>query len=174
MKAYLFPSLVIAILLIAFLKKYISKNGGETKQPETISGLTAGELASISIKPLLTPTELKFSRLLEQAIPELRVMYQVAVYQTIKIQNSSENLKILNKLNRLTFDFVVIDNESNVVVILELDDKTHLRADSLKRDQKKNDLIKYLGKPLLRFQSSNFPSLEELRNSILLELNSRK
>ena len=174
MKAYLFPSLVIVILLIAFLKKYISKNSGATNQPETISGLTAGELASISIKPLLTPTELKFSRLLEQAIPELRVMYQVAVYQTIKIQNSSENIKIWNKLNRLTFDFVVIDNESNVVVILELDDKTHLRADSLKRDQKKNDLIKYLGKPLLRFQSSNFPSLEELRDSILLELNSRK
>lgn len=170
----MFPSLVIAILVIALLKKYLSKNGGVTNQPETISGLTASELASISIKPLLTHIELEFSKLLEEAIPELKVMYQVAVYQTIKIKVGSENLKIWNKLNRLTFDFVLIDGKSNVMAVIELDDKSHLRAASMKRDQKKDVLIKFLNKPLIRFNTSSMPSVDELRASILPELNSGK
>ena len=174
MKAYLFPSLVIAVLLITVLKKYLSKNGGTPNQPETISGLTAGELASISIKPILTPMELKFSKLLDEAMPELRVMYQVAVYQTIKIKDGPDNLKIWNKLNRLTFDFVLIDGESNVMAVIELDDKSHLRPASMKRDQKKDELIKFLNKPLIRFNTSSMPSVDELRDSILPELNSRK
>lgn len=166
MKAYLFPSLVVAILLMTVLKKYLSKNGGTANQPEIITGFTAGDLASISIKPLLTPIELEFSKLLDKAIPELRVMYQVAVYQTIKIKDGPENLKIWNKLNRLTFDFVLIDRDANVVAVIELDDKTHLRAASIKRDQKKDDLIKFLGKPLLRFNVSSLPSVDALRLEI--------
>jgi len=166
LKAYLFPSLVTAILLITVLKKYFSKNGGTPNQSETIAGLTAGELASISVKPLLTPIELEFSKLLDKAIPELRVMYQVAVYQTIKIKDGPENLKIWNKLNRLTFDFVLIDREANVVAVIELDDKSHLRSASIKRDQKKDDLVKFLGKPLLRFNVSSLPSVEALRIGI--------
>jgi len=166
LKQYLFPSLVIAIPLITVLTKYFSKNGRTPIQVQTNTGLSAGELASISIKPLLSPIELEFSKLLDKALPELRVMYQVAVYQTIKIIDGPEYLKIWNKLNRLTFDFVLIDRESNVVAVIELDDKTHLRAASIKRDQKKDDLIKFLGKPLLRFNVSSMPSAEVLRLEI--------
>ena len=75
MKDYLFLALVFVILLIALMKRYLSKDGRVSNQPGAISGLTAGELDSISIKPLLTPAELEFSKLLDQAIPELRVMY---------------------------------------------------------------------------------------------------
>jgi hypothetical protein len=174
LKAILFPTLVITILLITLLKKYSFKTGGTPNQPETISGLTSAELASISIKPLLTPTELEFSKLLDEAMPEFRVMYQVAVYQTIKIKDSPENLKIWNKLNRLTFDFVLIDRESNVVAVIELDDKSHLRLATVKRDQKKDDLINFLGKPLLRFNVSSMPSVEVLRTDIQFVLQSRK
>ena len=165
MKVYVFTGLLI--VLIAILKIYLSIDGKTTKNSDSISGLTQDELASISLKPLLTPTELKFSELLEEAIPELRVMYQVAVYQTIKISNSSNSLKIWNKLNRLTFDFVLIDRESNVLAVIELDDKSHNRAASIKRDQKKDELIKFLGKPLLRFQASDMPSIDDLRSLIL-------
>lgn len=166
MKAYLFPILVIVIVGIAKLKEFKSKGGNASKGSDSISGLTQDELASISIKPLLTATELKFSRLLDEAIPTFRVMYQVALDQTIKIKDHPGSMKIWNKLNRLTFDFVLIDKDSNVVAVIELDDKSHFGAASIKRDQKKDELIKFLGKPLLRFQASNMPSVDELRSSI--------
>ena len=72
-------------------------------------------------------------------------------------------------MNRLTFDCVLIDRESNVLAVIELDDKSHNVAASIKRDQKKDELIKFLNKPLLRFQASNFPSIDDLRSLILSE-----
>ena len=166
MKAYAFP---IVVFILIGLAKYLERRSKLAKSSglsESISGLSRNDLALISLKPLLTPTELKFSYLLDEAMPELRVMYQVAVYQTIKIKDGSEKLKIWNKLSRLTFDFVLIDKESNIVAVIELDDKSHLRAASVKRDQKKDDLIKFLGKPLLRFNVSDMPSVESLKTAI--------
>jgi len=174
LKAYTFP---IVVFILIGLGKYLERRSKHAKNSglsESISGLSRNDLAKISLKPLLTPTELKFSYLLEEAMPELRVMYQVAVYQTIKIDEGPEKLKIWNKLSRLTFDFVLINKESKIVAVIELDDKSHLRASSVKRDQKKDELMKFLGKPLLRFQASDMPSVDELRDSIQSAVQSRE
>ena len=133
---------------------------------KSISGLSRHDLAAITLKPLLTTTELKFSRLLDEASPTLRVMYQVALHQTIKIRDYPGSMETWNRLNRLTFDFVLIDRDSNVVAVIELDDKSHVGPISVKRDQKKDELMKFLGKPLLRFQASAMPSVDALRIEI--------
>ncbi len=166
--------MIIVIVGLAKLQAGRSKDSKGPGISKSISGLSRHDLMAISSKPLLTTTELKFSHLLDEANPTLRVMYQVALYQTIKIRDFPGSIETWNKLNRLTFDFVLVDRESNVVAVIELDDKSHVGATSVKRDQKKDELMKFLGKPLLRFQSSDMPSVDELRDSIRSAVQSRE
>jgi len=125
------------------------------------------ELSHISSKNLLTTTELNFYKLLREALPDYEIHAQVAVYQTLKIDSGNHAQKIFNRLNRMTFDFVITDQNTKVIAVVELDDKSHARSSTKKRDSKKDALLAHIGKPLIRVQADSNLTVDQLKLTLL-------
>jgi len=158
------PLLILPILF------WVKKRFLPPKAHGEIAPFTTSELSQISVKNLLTPTELKFYKLLKKAVSEFEVHAQVAVYQLLKIQSGNESHKIFNRLNRMTFDFVITDSETNVLAIVELDDKSHSRLSAKKRDLKKDSLMSHLNRPLIRIDGASKLTATEIRSLLDIEI----
>jgi len=56
----------------------------------------------------------------------------------------------LNRVSRKSVDFAVIDGAGRVVLVIELDDKSHGRPDRVRRDQMVDAVLAHCRVPLLR------------------------
>ena len=113
---------------------------------------------------LLTPTELKFYKVLKLVTDELNLVIcpQVSMYEIIK----SKEHKGFNKIAKKTIDFVICEQNLKIKLCIELDDYTHNKASRIKRDNFVNDLLKSLDIKLIRVPVQNYYNLEELKNKI--------
>ena len=73
-------------------------------------------------KRIITAYECRMYVRLKEAFPQYHVLAQVAFSALI----TSHNLKIRNQFNRKVTDFVLLNESLQVLVIIELDDPTHL------------------------------------------------
>lgn len=138
---------------------------------------TSNELSSLSAqhrpesgfypKALLTPNELHFyQRLRSAAGPSFTVLTQVGLGAMVDTtlpegdpQRDFERRKFVGKL----IDFVIVDNKSaEVLVVVELDDRTH---DKLK-DGNRDHFLLQAGYRTLRYESRAKPSVDQLRKDI--------
>ena len=107
-------------------------------------------------KPLLSPWERNaFSTLAGQLRPGQHLCPQVRLADLLKVDASDQKARWagLNRIARKSLDFVVVDLASgNVVLAIELDDKTHDRADRRERDSLVKHVLHEAGVPLARFR----------------------
>jgi len=113
---------------------------------------------------LLTPTELKFYKLLKTITDELNytLFTQIALYEIV----NCKNLKNFNKIKSKSIDFVITEKNCKIKLCIELDDKTHNTNKRIERDTFINDMFKELDIKLLRIPVQNFYNLEELKQKI--------
>jgi hypothetical protein len=167
-------SLVILLVVLIVLNKLKDRRKFKnySREDEEHSGreLKRFELESIESKNLLTVTELGFYHQLRKSLPEYDVHAQVSVYQILRIKKGLNYERIWNRFNRMTFDFVLVDDFTKVLAVIELDDKSHNYASSQKRDAKKNELLAHLQIPMIRIQVDTIPKKAELRKIILESL----
>lgn len=95
---------------------------------------------------------------LKQAFPEYHILPQVAFSALI----TSDQLKIRNQFNRKVTDFVLLDKALNALVIIELDDSTHL--DKRREDQFRDHMLNEAGYQVLRY--TEIPSIRQLQKDI--------
>ena len=76
--------------------------------------------------------------------------------------SGKDNLTWLNRINRMSLDFVLCDKSSNPICVIELDDKTHLRSDAIKRDEKKDKALAAAGIPIVRIKVDAMPTVAQL------------
>ncbi len=62
----------------------------------------------------------------------------------------------------MSLDFVVCEKSSNPVCAIELDDKTHLRAEAIRRDAKKDKALGAAGIPIVRIKVDVMPTVAQL------------
>ena len=109
-------------------------------------------------KRLMTAYECKMYLRLKQAFPEYHILSQVAFSALI----TSDQLKIRNQFNRKVTDFVLLDEQLAVVMIIELDDRSHIGKEQI--DAERDAMLNEAGYRVLRY--TEIPSIRQLQKNI--------
>ena len=143
---------VIVIAVIAFI--VIIKNN----QPKNIEGKDNNR-TPIKSSYLMTEHEKTMFKELRQAIPEYYIFPQVSLGAILWTKGQATR----NKFNRKIADYVITDQNFNILAVIELDDKSHQGKEQ--QDAERDSMLKEAGYKVLRYP--NMPSKEKLRNDIL-------
>ena len=103
-------------------------------------------------KSLLTQTENHFYQTLKEECDErnLLICPKVRMEDYIEVTTETEKLKYRGYIKSRHIDFIICDNQLNVIAGLELDDYSHNRADRQKVDELKDNIFKRINIPLIR------------------------
>jgi hypothetical protein len=163
--------LILLLCVIAFILFYFYKNNKFNKTEEL---LIKGCYKKTSY---LTKTELNFYLEMKKAIAdEYTIGFQTRIIdlfnmpKNLRKNNYSQYMKIFNKFNKKTVDFIILDKNLNILCAIELDDASHNQQARLNRDYEVNQLFAYIKIPLVRYKVGSKYNFEVL-NNILLKLN---
>lgn len=120
-------------------------------------------------KSILTDREKQFMKKLEPAARELglTVYPKVRVADIVSVnKGTKERQKWFNMISSKHIDYVLCDKEQNISLLVELDDRTHDKANAAKNDEFKNALF---GNRLVRFRTMDENIIETLRSAIALQ-----
>lgn len=116
---------------------------------------------------LFTANELSFLRVLERAAPESRIFGKVRLADVIGVHKGlpkSEWQRAFNRITSKHLDFVLCDPEDlRVRCVIELDDKSHQRADRRARDAFLEAALQAAKVPLVRVSSRKAYDVTALR-----------
>ena len=99
-------------------------------------------------KKLMTPTEIKFFHAIKNATPKGFVALPQINLATII--NRVDEHKYQNELFR-NIDFVIFDLETNPIVLIEINDGTHLKQERIIRDKNIKYVCDKAGLPIITF-----------------------
>lgn len=150
----LFVLAVLAVVGLLVLKKLGLLNGGGS-----------GPWPFYVKKPLSQPEQVLYHRLI-RALPEHIVLAQVQVSRVLGVKKGSKFHEWNNRINRLSYDFVVCGKDSTVIAAIELDDKSHDSASRVGTDAKKNKATSDAGLRLVRWNVRSLPSEDAIRGEI--------
>ena len=106
-------------------------------------------------KPILTGREYEFYKKLRPLAYEcgLSIYTKVRLADLVEPKPKSENsmwMECFNKIRSKHIDFALADEDTNIIALIELDDKSHERPDRIERDEFVNAVLKNTGYVLLR------------------------
>lgn len=117
-------------------------------------------------KPLSHPEQVLYHRLI-RALPEHIILAQVQVSRVLGVKKGFNFHEWNNRINRLSYDFVVCKKDSTVLAAIELDDRTHEHELRARTDNKKNRAAADAGLRLVRWNVRALPSEEIIRAELL-------
>lgn len=117
-------------------------------------------------RPLSQPEQVLYHRLI-RALPEHIVLAQVQVSRVLGVKKGSNFHEWNNRINRLSYDFVVCGKDSTVIAAVELDDKSHDASSRARTDEKKSKASADAGLRLIRWHVRSLPSEEAIRSELL-------
>jgi hypothetical protein len=113
-------------------------------------------------RPLSMPEQVLYHRLV-QALPEHIVLAQVQVSRILGVKKGFNFHEWNNRVNRLSYDFVVCSKDSTVIAAIELDDKTHETDGRASTDRKKEKATAAAGVKLIRWHVKALPDETAIR-----------
>jgi hypothetical protein len=117
-------------------------------------------------KPLTQPQQVLYHRLVH-ALPGHIILAQVQVSRVLGVNKGANFHEWNNRINRLSYDFVVCGKDSAVFAAIELDDNT---AESAARrsgtDEKKNKASLDAGLRLIRWNTRTLPDMAEIQKEL--------
>jgi very-short-patch-repair endonuclease len=116
-------------------------------------------------KPMSVPEQVLYFRLLE-ALPEHIVLAQVQLSRFLGVKRGHPVQAWLNRINRLSVDFLVLKKDATVVAAIELDDKTHQRSDRRAADARKDRALADAGVKLVRWNVADMPNPDRIRSDL--------
>lgn len=108
---------------------------------------------------LLTEPEQQLYRRLVMALPQHLVLPQVQLLQAVRFKRGGWNAGILNRINRLSVDFLIVRPDTSIVAAVELDDASHDRQDRRAADARKAHALISAGIPLIRWTVRQMPEV---------------
>jgi very-short-patch-repair endonuclease len=109
-------------------------------------------------KRIITPFEQKMFLRLNETFPHHHVLAQVAFSALI----DCDQLKLRSKFNRKVTDFVLLNQQLEVIAIIELDDPSHIGKEHI--DAQRDAMLAQAGYRIYRY--TDIPSCRELRKEI--------
>ena len=92
-----------------------------------------------------------------KALPEHIVLAQVQVSRVLGVKKGSNFNEWNNRVNRLSYDFVVCSKDSTVLAAIELDDRSHESSRRSATDEKKNKATADAGLRIIRWNVKALP-----------------
>jgi hypothetical protein len=121
----------------------------------------------VAAKNLLTERERSLYQRLLDLYPEHKLFVQVALSQLIDVpEGHPERMAIRNQFSQLVADFVLCRSNLSVIAVVELDDRSHERADRRRTDARKNKALADAGIRLVRIPAGRLPSDDDLRTLV--------
>ena len=118
----------------------------------------------LSARSLLSKRENEFYHHLIALYPNHQIFVQVALSQLISVdRNHPECDSIRARYKQLVADFVLCARDLSVIAVIELDDRSHERADRQDADARKNKALADAGIRLVRVPAGTLPSEDALR-----------
>ena len=115
---------------------------------------------------IFTETEKNFYKILKLITDELNLNILSKVRLADIIYTKNKNYKYFNKIKAKHIDFVLIDKEGNIKLLIELDDKTHNNYDRKQRDKFINEIFENEKTKLLRINAQYTYNLQEIKQKI--------
>lgn len=165
-KIMMWPLVIVILLFFALGKektlKLLRLLIGRKTQPET-------ELSYKGKGPLMTAAEQHFYSTLTSIAPaDNLIMSKVRIADILEPNEKGKRYQIaFNKICAKHMDFVVVNKENmEVLICIELNDKSHKRKDRQKRDKMLAEAFKTAGIPLLFYPARRNYSEQEVSDSI--------
>ncbi len=117
-------------------------------------------------KPLSVPEQVLYFRLC-QALPEFVILAQVGLSRILGVKKGNNLGEWLNRINRMSIDFVICAKDSSIVAVIELDDSSHERADRQRADARKDKALSSAGIRLIRWHVKSIPDAETIRSMFI-------
>jgi very-short-patch-repair endonuclease len=102
---------------------------------------------------------------LRKVLPEQMVLSQVAVSRFLRVEKGHDFRGWLNRVDRMTVDFLVCLPDGTIVAAIELDDNSHDLDERVLADAKKTKALESAGIKLLRWRE--LPTEADLRRAFL-------
>jgi very-short-patch-repair endonuclease len=123
------------------------------------------------IGALFSAAERSFLGVLDQALAQdLRAFGKVRIADVMAVtamKNRTDWQRAFNRISAKHFDFVVCRSATlEVLCVIELDDQTHQRERSKRRDEFVLAVCRVTGLPLLRIPAQRSYSIQELRVAV--------
>jgi Protein of unknown function (DUF2726) len=118
----------------------------------------------VAAKKLLTERERSLYQSLLSLYPDHKLFVQVALSQLIDVdRRHPERESIRARYKQLVADFVLCRADLSIVAVIELDDRSHERADRQAADARKNKVLADAGIRLVRIPAGPLPPEDSLR-----------
>jgi hypothetical protein len=140
----------VAFVAVAILKKRPHRQEADASWP------------FYSKRPLSQPEQVLYHRLV-RALPDHIVLAQVQVSRVLGVKKGFSFHEWNNRINRLSYDFVVCARDSTVVAAIELDDKSHESDSQVATDRKKNRATASAGVRLIRWHVKALPDIATIQ-----------
>lgn len=117
-------------------------------------------------RPLSQPEQVLFHRLV-RALPDHVVLAQVQVSRVLGVKKGFNFHEWNNRVNRLSYDFLVCGKDATPIAAVELDDKSHETNSRAETDAKKSKATTDAGLRLVRWHVRSLPSEDAIRTELL-------
>lgn len=145
--------LALAIVALVILKRRAASDGSSGAWPFYLKRL------------LSSPEQVLYLRLVS-ALPDHMVLAQVQVSRVLGVKKGFDFHHWNNRINRLTYDFVVCKKDATVLAAIELDDATHESKSRARTDEKKDRATEAANLKLLRWHVKALPDQDAIRAAI--------
>lgn len=153
---------LIGLIIFIIIVFFAAKNKSIIKENEGLKPLQSDSYQPVTF---MTDNEIEFFNRLIQAFPDYYIFPQVAMSALVfpKTNDSKQRNGLKNTYNRLRVDFVLY-KDKKVIAVIELDDKTHKGKEE--KDAKRDGILSQAKYQIHRFESTNKPSLQQLKEII--------
>jgi hypothetical protein len=121
-------------------------------------------------RKLMSQPEQSLYQRLVRALPDHIVLAQVQVSRVLGVKKGFRFHEWNNRINRLSYDFVICTKDAAVVAVIELDDKSHEAESRVRTDGKKDKATRDAGIRMIRWSVSAMPSETAIRDELLSSL----
>jgi very-short-patch-repair endonuclease len=118
-------------------------------------------------KLLSQPEQVLYFRLVE-ALPDHVVLAQVQLSRLLGVKKGNNYQTWLNRVNRMSADFVICNKDSSIIAVIELDDSSHLEKSRMEADAKKDKALNCAEIKIIRWQTKSIPDKSTIRTTFNL------
>ena len=140
--------LFIMCVVVMWILRYISKNAPKPESKPEFSDKYVS-------KPILTDREYKFYKKLKPLAEEygLQILMKIRLADLIEPVDKDSNpdwTACFNKIKSKHIDFALINSDTEIIALIELDDSTHDMPERVERDKFVNAVLENTGYTLIR------------------------
>ena len=132
------------------------------------------EVGSLIRRPLLSATETKFFRALQDAVGTRYLIFtQLPLWTMIDTATDDDRFATIvrNRISLKRIDFVLVDPVTlEPQTVIELDDRSHEREDRVKRDTFVASVLKQVGIPLVRIPVASTYASPKIRQLLGIDV----